>query len=78
MKRSATTWRSSEAIKALPQDVLDLAPHADWSPAAKMRDVLIHRYFAADRLVIAATVQDDLPALKVAAESVLDQVEARE
>ena len=63
-----------EAVKAIPQDVRDLEPDADWKPASKLRDFLVHRYFATDPLVIATTITDDLPKLKAAAERVLERL----
>lgn len=64
-----------EAIKDLPESVTDLAPEAPWSIAAKMRDALIHRYFAIDRLVIAETVERDIPELEEVVKRLLDQME---
>lgn len=52
-----------EAVKALSQETKDLAPEADWSPAARMRDVVIHRYTSTDPVIVDETVREDLPRL---------------
>ncbi len=63
-----------EAVKELPDWIKALAPEADWSPAARMRDVVIHKYFATDRRIVATTVEKDLPALKHQIERLLGDV----
>lgn len=41
-----------------------------------MRDHLTHRYFDTDHAIVAATVEQDLPALVAAARRLLDRVES--
>jgi uncharacterized protein with HEPN domain len=62
-----------EAVKALSAEVRELAPDADWSPAAKMRDFVIHQYPETNLDVIAATVRRDLPALEAVVDSLLER-----
>ncbi len=52
-----------EAVKFLPSDVTRAEPDIPWSQIARMRDHLAHRYFDTSHAIIAATVQNDLPAL---------------
>jgi uncharacterized protein with HEPN domain len=61
-----------EAVKALPEDVLDTQPSIPWRQIARMRDHLAHRYFDTAHAILQATVDDDLPALERAIRA-LDQ-----
>ncbi len=63
-----------EAVKDVSPDTLDAAPEVDWSNASKMRDVLIHRYFATDLSVVAATVDTSIPQMKSAVERMIGTV----
>lgn len=60
-----------EAIKDLSEAAKARAPEIDWSAASKMRDVIIHGYFATDLTVVAATLSADIPELKRAVEKLL-------
>ncbi|HEX2051799.1 MAG TPA: HepT-like ribonuclease domain-containing protein [Actinomycetota bacterium] len=57
-----------EAIKGLSSETLTRAPEVDWRAAARMRDFLVHHYFATDRDVVANTVERDIPPLRAAIE----------
>jgi uncharacterized protein with HEPN domain len=65
-----------EAIKALSEEVKARAAGAAWSPAAKMRDLVVHRYSAAEPTIVTDTVTEDLPPLKAAVETLLEDLEA--
>jgi uncharacterized protein with HEPN domain len=39
-------------------------PAIDWSPVARMRDRVAHRYWATDREIVWATASDAVPALR--------------
>jgi len=58
-----------EAVKALPADLLDTQPAIPWSQIARMRDHLAHRYFDTAHAILQATVDDDLPELERAIQS---------
>ncbi len=62
-----------EAAKAISDETKSLAPNAEWSPAAKMRDVLIHRYSSTDPLIVAETVDKDLSVLRKAVTELLTE-----
>lgn len=64
-----------EAAKALSDETTSLEPEADWTPAAKMRDFVIHQYTATDPLVIFGTIEHDLPKLERAVGSLLKRME---
>ena len=55
-----------EAVKALPAPLLARQPEIPWAEVARMRDHLAHRYFDTSHAIVAATVANDLPALKQA------------
>lgn len=56
-------------MKALPADLLDTQPAIPWSQIARMRDQLAHRYFDTAHAILQATVDDDLPELERAIQS---------
>jgi uncharacterized protein with HEPN domain len=58
-----------EAVKALPTEMLDSQPDIPWTQIARMRDHLAHRYFDTDHAVLQATVDNDLPELERAVQS---------
>jgi uncharacterized protein with HEPN domain len=55
-----------EAVKALPDDMLESEPSIPWRQIARMRDHLAHRYFDTAHSILQATVDKDLPALECA------------
>jgi uncharacterized protein with HEPN domain len=58
-----------EAVKALPADLLDTQPTIPWTQIVRMRDHLAHRYFDTAHGILQATVDEDLPELERAIES---------
>jgi uncharacterized protein with HEPN domain len=58
-----------EAVKALPAELLDTQPGIPWSQIARMRDHLAHRYFDTAHAILQATVDNDLPVLERAVQS---------
>jgi uncharacterized protein with HEPN domain len=64
----------SEAVKALPPELLDTQPGIPWRQIARMRDHLAHRYFDTAHAILQATVDDDLPELERAAHAMAETV----
>ncbi len=58
-----------EAVKALPAEMLGSQPDIPWPQIARMRDHLAHRYFDTDHAVLQGTVDNDLPQLERAVET---------
>jgi uncharacterized protein with HEPN domain len=58
-----------EAVKALPDELLDTQPGIPWRQIARMRDHLAHRYFDTAHVILQATVDDDLPELQRAVDA---------
>lgn len=52
-----------EAVKALPPEILDRAPHIQWKALAKMRDKLIHQYFGVDLAIVWNLTSEVIPEL---------------
>lgn len=63
-----------EAVKALPQALLDNEPELPWPEIAGMRDRLAHRYFDTSHAIMRATVDVDLPELERAVDRLRSQV----
>ena len=60
-----------EAVKALPDELLDTQPGIPWRQIARMRDHLAHRYFDTAHAILQATVDDDLPELERAVDALV-------
>jgi uncharacterized protein with HEPN domain len=61
-----------EAVKALPADLLATQPSIPWSQITRMRDHLAHRYFDTAHAILQATVENDLPELERAIQSLAE------
>jgi uncharacterized protein with HEPN domain len=64
-----------EAANALPQDIRDQAPAIPWRKIIGMRNILVHHYFAVDRVVVWGVVEQDLPELRSAIDAMLAKVD---
>lgn len=60
-------------VRRLAPEFAKAHPEVPWGSAIGNRNALSHGYFAVDLSLIWATVQRDLPALKVAVENLLYQ-----
>ena len=58
-----------EAVKALPDELLAREPSIPWRQIARMRDHLTHRYFDTAHTILQATVDEDLPDLERAVQT---------
>jgi uncharacterized protein with HEPN domain len=67
-----------EAVKALPDELLDTQPSIPWRQIARMRDHLAHRYFDTAHAILQATVDDDLPELERAVHALAEALPADE
>jgi uncharacterized protein with HEPN domain len=66
-----------EAASALPQDVRDQAPAIPWRKIIGMRNILVHHYFAIDRVVVWGVVEQDLPELRSGVDALLAQLDTQ-
>ncbi len=60
-----------EAIKKIPDDIKTGYPEVRWREAAGLRDILIHRYWAANIAILVDAVEKDLPGLQRTVEQIL-------
>ena len=65
-----------EAVKALPDDLLNTQPSIPWRQIARMRDHLAHRYFDTAHSILQATVDNDLPELEKAIQAMIAVVDS--
>ena len=67
-----------EAVKALPDELLNTQPSIPWRQIARMRDHLAHRYFDTAHSILQATIDHDLPELEKAVDALMESVAGRE
>ena len=60
-----------EAVKNIPQDILDQYPNTEWKNIAKTRDRLIHHYFGIDYTIVWDIVEKHIDLLKQDIDSIL-------
>jgi uncharacterized protein with HEPN domain len=66
---------AGEAVAALPPEVRERMPAVPWSKVVGMRNILVHQYFGIDLAVVWRAASHDLPALKAAAQELVEHVE---
>lgn len=64
-----------EAIKALPQPLLDSEPQIDWRAIARFRDQLTHHYWDTAHGVVQHVVDSQLEELAEAAERLRERID---
>jgi len=60
-----------EAVRALPDEILNFSPQIPWAGIIGMRNILAHGYFEIDKDVVWNTVQNDIPTLKYRVEEII-------
>jgi uncharacterized protein with HEPN domain len=65
-----------EAVKVLPDELLNTQPSIPWRQIARMRDHLAHRYFDTAHTILQATVDNDLPELVKAIQAMIAVVDS--
>lgn len=67
-----------EAVKKMPFIITDDHPEVDWSGAARLRDVIAHRYDAIDLPMIWKVITEDIPILQSQCASILRVTETNQ
>ena len=60
-----------EALRAVPDDIRQLAPDVPWTKIVGMRHILVHDYFGVDADIVWQVVEEDLPTLRRQLEQLL-------
>lgn len=64
-----------EAATNLTSQLREKHPEILWSKLIGMRNVLVHKYFGIDEIVLFKTVVEDLPILETQIETILKELE---
>ena len=64
---------TGEAIKNLPDEVQAKVPVVPWRDIERFRDKLVHHYFSIKPSIVWQIVHEDLPVLKAAIETLLQE-----
>lgn len=64
-----------EAVKNVPIEWLDTQPEIDWKKIARLRDLIVHRYFRVELEIIWTIIRDRIPELQNSVRSLLDGLE---
>lgn len=67
-----------ESVKAISPGLLAAVPEIPWGAIARMRDHLAHHYFDTDHAVVVDVVDNELPALLTAIETLSNQADRDE
>ncbi len=60
-----------EAAWAIPEEVQDRYPEVPWEKMQGIRNVLVHEYFRLDEEILWKAVQEDIPPLILALETIV-------
>ena len=63
-----------EAVKNIPDEVLNRYPQIPWKKIAGMRDNLVHGYFGVDHEILWETIKKRIPELKPLIHEVLEDL----
>ena len=66
-----------EAVKSLPEDLLERHPAVDWKGFARFRDVIGHQYFRIEPTLLWKAISISLPPLRDASSAELARVAPR-
>ena len=64
-----------DAIRMVPEDIMDRYPDVAWSELWGMRNVVIHQYSSVDLEIVWGTIQNDLPLFKAQMQHILATAE---
>ncbi len=64
-----------EAVKNVPSEWLEMQPQIEWKQIARLRDIIVHRYFRIELEMVWQIIQERIGELGIAVESILLKVE---
>lgn len=63
-----------EAVKSVPDDFREKYPQIPWKKMSGLRDVLIHRYFGINYILVWDVIKNQVPDLKINIQSILEEI----
>lgn len=67
-----------EAVKKLPDDIQARVSAVPWRDIERFRDKLVHHYFTIQPSIVWQILQEDLPPLKTAVDTLLNELKDEE
>ena len=67
-----------EAVKNVPGEWLEMQPQIEWKNIARLRDIIVHRYFKVELDVVWGIVNERIEELRKAVQFLLDNLEDSE
>ncbi|MDD3435849.1 MAG: DUF86 domain-containing protein [Candidatus Gastranaerophilales bacterium] len=67
-----------EAVKNLPEEIINKNKNIPFRQIAGMRDKLIHDYFGVDYEIVYKTIKDKLPEFRTQIKNIIKQVKEKE
>ena len=67
-----------EAVKKLPEDAKSVAPEADWTGPARMRDLIAHHYFSVEPEIVWEAATRHVPRILGYARRLRERFEKRD
>lgn len=64
-----------EAVRALSEEKKEEAAAIEWSKIIGMRNILVHNYFAIDKELVWAVIENDLPVVRTEIDKLLAEGE---
>ncbi len=67
-----------QAVKNIPNELLENNPEIEWKKIARFRDIIVHRYFKIDLEVVWDVIENQLTKLETAVGKILMEMKKEE